>query len=191
MCFALSNGSVMNRWWCVFLVCSQHQKQDCKCVHSIYWMDCTHFMSNWKGKIQQAVMVQGRGSWWSRVYSFWSESNDNTRTKKWTGGEFWVGSVSVFTQRRCSVKRLHGIQRPPPSHHIITVCVHNVRRQRLIKHTVNSVTVSHKSISLHGLKRTVPLSWCKICNPHKCEKCEKKMFFFVRGSVSTDIYMES
>lgn len=28
MCIALSNEGVMNRWWCVFLVCWQRQKQE-------------------------------------------------------------------------------------------------------------------------------------------------------------------
>lgn len=69
MCIALSNEGVMNRWWCVrlflshVLTASEARAVDRKCVHGVVWMmEWTHFMTNWKGKIQQAVTAQGWGS---------------------------------------------------------------------------------------------------------------------------------
>ena len=97
MCIALSNEGVMNRWWCVrlslsrVLTASEARAVDCKCVHGVVWMmEWTHFMTNWKGKIQQAVTAQGWGSRCSQSTLFFFRSWDWWEHARREGSWSWL-----------------------------------------------------------------------------------------------------
>lgn len=94
------------------LTASEAGAVGCKCVHGVVWMmEWTHFMTNWKGKIQQAVTAHGWDSRCSQSTSLWLEIDKNVIERAGRGEGGQVLSFEFFHEPAITLKLCEEIWR--------------------------------------------------------------------------------
>lgn len=144
ICALLPNEAIKHKWWCVFLVRWQHQKQEPQGC----WDDG---VNTFYDKLERENTAGSDGSEMSSRLSqstlFWSQIDGEMLTKRWTGGEGSSLSLSSYflLSSLCSVITVKGTQ-SPSSHYIVNVrCIayfDKYKWQGTVVHLIQSVMQS-------------------------------------------------